>query len=91
MTIDFNRVYLGSRKAIEIREIEVTTISNNLSNYFQTGKLLQTLDGHKSWVYDIVVDEGRVYSGSFDKTLKVWDIECYEVRFQLENIFLLLK
>ena len=41
----------------------------------QTGKCLQTLQGHTSSVGPVVVklDEQRIVSCSYDKTLKVWE------------------
>ena len=37
------------------------------------GTHLQTLEGHTSYVFALAVGlDGKVYSGSFDKTIRVW-------------------
>ena len=40
-----------------------------------SGKELHTLTGHTSWVVDVAFspDGQRIVSGSYDKTLKIWD------------------
>ena len=42
----------------------------------RTGELLETLRGHKNWVYSVAfTPDGRgLVSGSRDKTLKYWDV-----------------
>ncbi len=32
-------------------------------------------NGHKKGVTSIFVDEGRIYTGSDDETIKIWDLE----------------
>jgi WD40 repeat protein len=39
-----------------------------------TGQLLRTLEEHSDWVLSVAVDlNGRIVSGSRDKTIRVWD------------------
>jgi len=42
----------------------------------RTGELLETLQGHRNWVYSVAfTPDGRgLVSGSLDKTLKYWDV-----------------
>ncbi|KAG0269722.1 hypothetical protein DFQ27_002391 [Actinomortierella ambigua] len=37
--------------------------------------LVATIPDHHAKVYGLVVDQGRLYSASSDKTVKVWDVE----------------
>ena len=43
----------------------------------ETGRALRTLEGHSDSVYGVAVtpDGKRAVSASWDKTLKVWDLE----------------
>ena len=61
-------------------DIHIENLENS-KKFLKEGRLIQTLSGHKSWIYSIFVDEGIVYSGSFDKTVLIWEVECYEVTF----------
>ncbi|KAG0226915.1 protein with putative role during mitosis [Actinomortierella wolfii] len=40
--------------------------------------LVATIPDHHAKVYGLVVDQGRLYSASSDKTVKVWDVETLE-------------
>jgi WD40 repeat protein len=46
-----------------------------------TGKVLNTLKGHDSWVYGVGFspDGQQLASGSFDKTIKIWDVTTGKV------------
>ena len=52
----------------------------------QTGKLLIKNNLHNQWIYALGVNEGRIYTGSYDKTLRIWDYELYHVSQQKSNI-----
>ena len=45
----------------------------------ESGKVLQTLSGHRDTVRAVAVTGQRVVSGSYDDTLKVWDLESGKV------------
>ncbi|MDB9535631.1 hypothetical protein PN451_07200, partial [Dolichospermum planctonicum CS-1226] len=49
------------------------------------GRLLRTLTGHSGWVQAVAVtaDGTRGISGSFDKTVKVWNLETGKEQFTL--------
>jgi predicted NACHT family NTPase len=51
------------------------------------GPLLRTLEGHSNFVNAVAVtaDGQRAISGSYDKTLKVWNLETGELQFTLEG------
>jgi outer membrane protein assembly factor BamB len=53
----------------------------------RTGKLLIKTNIHNDLIYALAVSEGKVYTGSYDKTMKIWDYELYHVK----NIFNLKK
>lgn len=44
----------------------------------QSGECRQTLEGHSNWISSMVFspDGTRLASGSWDKTVKVWDVAC---------------
>lgn len=52
-----------------IREIVYTDLN--------TGKLLNTLEGHSSYIDSVAItsDNSKIVSGSDDKTIKVWDLD----------------
>jgi len=64
--VDEGRIYHGSRNTVQIRDKA------------QPEKILQELEGHSSWVYALTVDEGKVFTGSFDKSVRVWEIEAID-------------
>ena len=40
------------------------------------GKLISTLNGHTSYVYSVaILPNGNIVSGSYDKTIKIWNSE----------------
>jgi WD40 repeat protein len=41
----------------------------------QSGEILTTLVGHTKAVITVFVDEGRIYTGSEDQSIRVWDME----------------
>jgi WD40 repeat protein len=53
----------------------------------ETGKVLRTLEGHRSAVWGVAVtkDGKRVVSASYDKTLRVWDMETGQMLQTLEG------
>ena len=38
------------------------------------GREIVTLSGHTAGVYALAIEEGKLYSGSYDNTIKVWDV-----------------
>src|SRR5271169_3086414 len=46
----------------------------------RTGKVLQTLEGHTNWVYALAaLGDGMLASGSWDKTIRLWDLRTGKV------------
>jgi WD40 repeat protein len=55
----------------------------------QTLQCMKTLEGHEDNVRVLAVGDRQVFSGSWDKTIRVWDLdtlECSKVRQQLTNL-----
>ena len=53
----------------------------------ETGKETYTLEGHKSFITAIATtpDERYAISGSYDNTLKVWDLKTGKETYTLEG------
>jgi WD40 repeat protein len=52
----------------------------------QTLQCMKTLEGHEDNVRVLAVGERQVFSGSWDKTIRVWDLdtlECSKVYLRL--------
>ena len=55
----------------------------------QTLQCMKTLEGHEDNVRVLAVGDRQVFSGSWDKTIRVWDLdtlECSKVGQQLTNL-----
>ena len=55
----------------------------------QTLECIKTLEGHEDNVRVLAVGEKYVFSGSWDKTIRVWDLDtldCTKVRLTLSEL-----
>jgi len=43
----------------------------------ETGEVILTFNGHSNWISSLVIsqDKTRIVSGSWDKTIKIWNFE----------------
>ena len=49
-----------------------------VSLIFVNGQLVQTFTGHTSYIESVFVDNGFLYSGSVDTTIKQWNVSSGE-------------
>ena len=51
----------------------------------ETGELINTLSGHSGSTYSVAISSDNKYiiSGSFDNTIKIWDMEKKELIYTL--------
>jgi WD40 repeat protein len=58
---------------------------NNLQIFnYNTGDLIQTLNGHSSSVYSIeMLSEQFMASGGVDKNVIIWDLSSYSIKYNL--------
>lgn len=57
----------------------IMSVSGKPIDMLQDMSQLRHLNGHKSYVYAMVVHRGKLYSGSWDKTIKVWDLITHKL------------
>jgi WD40 repeat protein len=73
--------------SIEYKQIVCGTngVSNNLQIFnYETGDLIQTLNGHSSSVYSIeMLSEQFMASGSSDQQVIIWDLSSYSIKYTL--------
>jgi WD40 repeat protein len=51
-----------------------------------TGKLIRSLEGHTGWINSVAITkDGKVVSGSEDRTIKIWDIDKDKLIRSLEG------
>ena len=67
-------LYAQHKLINEFREQNLEKL--DFSNYYRFARVLQPLQGHTSFVRCVAaMSEGRVISGSYDKTIKLWDVD----------------
>ena len=42
----------------------------------EEGKFLRSLDSHSHSVTSVAYNDGKIYSSSLDKTIKIWIADC---------------
>ena len=65
-------------------KLDIFTMPNHIKRMF--GEFLKTpkytelsiMRGHTAWVNCLAIHENKLYSGSDDKTIRVWNTETYE-------------
>jgi WD40 repeat protein len=82
-------VYAVKVFSIEYKQIvcgKAGTI-NNLQIYnYETGDLIQTLNGHSSSVYSIeILSDQFMASGGDDKSVFIWDLFSYSIKYNLTS------
>jgi WD40 repeat protein len=87
-TINVNvAVYVVRVFSIEYKQIVCgkNGASNNLQIYnYETGSLIQTLNGHSNHVYSIeMLSEQFMASGGHDKSVIIWDLSSYSIKYTL--------
>ena len=69
---EFSNYRISKNKRLFLIALEMKLTNPNLS-------CIQTLEGHKRSVYSIIqLNDGNIASGSFDYTIKIWDINTYQ-------------
>ena len=53
------------------RDIQVTNCNDD--------SLITTLTGHTEYVHCLILDDGKLYSGSWDRSIKVWNCSNHEL------------
>ena len=77
---------------VEIPNKEMIAVAGNYNTIpiysIQSGKLIYTLQGHENYIAEIIImNDGRLLSSSFDKCLRVWDLEQGKCVFLLKDVF----
>ena len=77
---------------VEIPNKEMIAVAGNYNTIpiysIQSGKLIYTLQGHENYIAEIIMmNDGRLLSSSFDKCLRVWDLEQGQCDFLLKDVF----
>ena len=77
---------------VEIPNKKMIAVAGNYNTIpiysIKYGKLIYTLQGHKNYIAEIILmNDGRLLSSSFDKCLRVWDLEQGQCDFLLKDVF----
>ena len=51
----------------------------------ETGKVINTLQGHRDFVRSLCISEQWICSGSYDQTIKLWDRETGKLILDLQK------
>ena len=76
----------SSDKTIRLWNAKVPYLSFFRSNGFKNGNLIKVVQGHIGWIWCLQAVGFQVWSGSSDKTIRIWQSEVRSIRIFIMSL-----